>query len=129
MSDPSQLSRRERQIMDVVYSRGEATANEVLAGLPNPPTNTAVRTLLRILERKGHVSHRRAGKEFVYKPARPAAGAAKSALRRVLATFFGGSIEKALAVHLADPRADLSPDELRRLRALIEQAKSKGNES
>ena len=128
MSDPLQLSRRERQIMEAVYARGEATANQVLDGIPDPPTNTAVRTLLRILERKGHLTHRRAGKEFVYRPTRPAARAAKSALRRVLGTFFGGSIEKALAAHLADPGAALSADELQRLQDLIEQAKAKGKQ-
>src|SRR5206468_13055893 len=76
------LSRRERQIMDVVYARGEATAADVVAGLPDPPTKTAVRTLLRILEQKGHLTHRRAGLTFVYRASRPRARAGRSALRR-----------------------------------------------
>src|SRR5437868_12217515 len=97
------LSRRERQIMDVLYTREEATASAVVAGLPDPPTRTAVRTLLRILEEKGHIKHRVAGREFVYRPTRPRARAAQSALRRLLRTFFGGSLENAVALHLADP--------------------------
>src|SRR3954469_8870767 len=107
-----QLSRRERQIMDVVYRLGQATAVEVLAGLPDPPSKTAVRTLLRILEEKGHLTHRQEGLAYVYLPSRPREQAGRSALRRVLQTFFEGSLEKAVAAHLGDSAADLSPDEL-----------------
>src|SRR4051812_49085562 len=96
------LSRRERQIMDVVYARGEATAAEVLDGLPDPPTKTSVRTLLRILEEKGHLTHRQDGLTYVYKASRPRGRVGRSALRRVLQTFFDGSIEKAVAAHLGD---------------------------
>jgi predicted transcriptional regulator len=124
MSDLSKLSRRERQIMDVIYRLGEATALQVLAELSDPPSRTAVRTLLTILERKGHLSHRASGKEYVYKPVRSGAVVAKSALRRVLDTFFGGSVERALAVYLADPKSQLSTQDLKRLKKLIEQAKS-----
>jgi predicted transcriptional regulator len=120
------LSRRERQIMDVVYARGEATAVEVHAGLPDPPSRTAVRTLLRILEDKGHLRHKQDGLRYVYQPSRPRGRAGKSALRRVLQTFFDGSLEKAVAAHLADSAAELSPAELTRLAALIEQARKKG---
>ena len=129
MTDPapeSALSRRERQIMDVVYARGEATAQQVQDGLPDPPTLTAVRTLLRILVSKGHLRPRKAGKAFVYAPARPRARAARSALRRVLDTFFGGSLEQAVAAHLADPGSDVSAEELDRVACLIRQAKEKG---
>jgi BlaI family transcriptional regulator, penicillinase repressor len=117
------LSRRERQIMDAIYARGEATAADVLAGLPDPPTKTAVRTLLRILEDKGHLTHRTEGLTYVYRPSRPRGRAGKSALNRVLQTFFEGSIEKAVAAHLGDSATDLSPDELTRLAAVIDQAR------
>jgi BlaI family penicillinase repressor len=117
------LSRRERQIMDAIYARGEATAADVLAALPDPPTKTAVRTLLRILEDKGHLTHRTEGLTYVYRPSRPRGRAGKSALNRVLQTFFEGSIEKAVAAHLGDSATDLSPDELTRLAAVIEQAR------
>src|SRR5688500_8842878 len=126
MPTESGLSRRERQIMDAVYARGEATAQQVLEAIPDPPTLTAVRTLVRILVAKGHLRHRKAGKAFVYAPTRPRAKVARSALRRVLETFFGGSIEKAVAAHLADPGSDVSADELERVARLIRQAKEKG---
>jgi BlaI family transcriptional regulator, penicillinase repressor len=120
------LSRRERQIMDIVYARSEATAADVAAGLPDPPTRTAVRTLLRILEQKGHLTHRQDGLTFVYRASRPRARAGRSALRRVLRTFFDGSLEKAVAAHLGDAATELSPDELNRLADLIDQARKKG---
>jgi predicted transcriptional regulator len=128
MSEPADLhlSRRERQIMDVVYGRGEASATDVLAGLPDPPTRTAVRTMLRILEEKGHLAHKKKCREFIYVPTRPRTRAGLSALRRVVQTFFEGSLEKAVAVHLADPKSNLSDDELKRLGDLIRQARSKG---
>src|SRR5262249_50085903 len=120
-----QLSRRERQIMEIVYRRGRATAAEVLAELPDPPTKTAVRTLLRILEDKGHLKHRQDALAYVYEPSRPRDQAGRSAFRRVLQTFFDGSLEKAVAAHLGDA-ADLSADELERLADLIRQARKKG---
>jgi predicted transcriptional regulator len=121
-----QLSRRERQIMEIVYRRGQATAAEVHAELADPPTRTAVRTLLRILEDKGHLKHRQDGLAYVYLPSRPRAREGRSALRRVLDTFFDGSLEKAVAAHLGDSAADLSPEELERLADLIRQARTKG---
>jgi len=119
------LSRRERQIMDIIYARGEATALDVVGLLPDPPTKTAVRTLLRILEEKGHLTHRTDGQTFIFRPNRPRANAGKSAFRRVLDVFFGGSLEQAVAVHLGDSATDLSPDELKRLAALIQKARKK----
>jgi BlaI family transcriptional regulator, penicillinase repressor len=124
--DPLHLSKRERQIMEALYRRGEATAVEVLGDLADPPSRTAVRTLMRILEDKGHLTHRKSGREFVYRPTRARRQVARSAFRRLLATFFGGSIEQAVAAYMADPSADLSEQELDRLRALIEQARAKG---
>jgi predicted transcriptional regulator len=124
--DPLHLSKRERQIMEALYRRGEATAVEVLGDLADPPSRTAVRTLLRILEDKGHLTHRKSGREFVYRPTRARQQVARSAFRRLLATFFGGSIEQAVAAYMADPSAELSQPELERLRALVEQARAKG---
>ncbi len=129
MADPSQLSKRERQIMDVVYAHGEATVTQVLAEMPDPPVRGALRTLIRILERKGHLTHRQVGREFIYRPTKPRGQAGRSALERVLDVFFGGSLENAVAAHLSDPRraAKLSSDELHRLSDLIEQAKKRGD--
>lgn len=123
MADPGQLSRRERQVMDVVYARGEATASDVLAAMPDAPSRAAVRTFLRILEEKGHLRHRVVGREYVYVPTRERQSAGRSALRRVLSTFFGGSLESALAAHLAEPGTKLSADAAKRIRKLIDQAK------
>src|SRR5438105_3629193 len=116
-ADP--LSRRERQIMEVIYRHGRATAALVHAELPDPPGKTAVRTLLRILEDKGHLKHRQEGLAFVYLPRRPRGQAARSAFRRVLDTFFEGSLEKAVAAHLGEAAGSLAPEELDRLADLI----------
>ena len=129
MDEQSQLSRRERQIMDIVYVLGEATATHVVAALPDPPTRTAVRTMLRILEEKSHLRHTKKGREYVYQPVRARRRAGRSALRRVLRTFFGGSLEQAVAAHLTDPGANPSPDELKRLAELIRRARRKGARS
>ena len=118
------LSRRERQIMDIVYARGEASALEVHGDLPDAPSKTAVRTLLRILEAKGHLKHRAVGVKYIYRPSRPRGRAGRSALRRVLQTFFDGSLEKAVAAHLGDPAADLSDAELERLSEIIREARN-----
>jgi predicted transcriptional regulator len=117
------LSRRERQIMDIIYARGEASALEVHGGMTDAPSATAVRTLLRILETKGHLKHRVEGVKYIYRPSWPRGRAARSALRRVLRTFFDGSLEKAVASHLGDPAAVLSPDVLDRLGEIIGQAR------
>ena len=124
--DESGLSRRERQIMDVIYAQGEATAAAVLRGLTDPPSKTAVRTLLRILEEKGHLKHVERGREYVYQPKKPRLRAGRSAFQRVLSTFFDGSLERAVAAHLADSAASLSAEELQRLSDLIQQARKKG---
>ncbi|HMC10945.1 MAG TPA: BlaI/MecI/CopY family transcriptional regulator [Pirellulaceae bacterium] len=120
------LSRRERQIMDVIFASGEATAVEVADRLPDPPTKTAVRTLLRILEEKGHLKHVQRGREFLYQPTQSRLRASRSAFQRVLKTFFDGSLEKAVAAHLAGSASNLSADELERLANLIHQARNKG---
>ena len=120
-----ELSRRERQIMDAVFSHGEASANQVLDSISDPPSRTAVRTFLRILVDKGHLTQRPVGREMFYKPTKPRRRAGQSALNRVVETFFDGSLEQAFAAHLADSNADLSDDELKKLAALIREARKK----
>src|SRR5271166_2080161 len=97
MITEAHLSRRERQIMDVLHARGRATAAEVLAALPDPPGYSAVRALLRILERKGHLKHRNEGARYVYLPRVSRQAASRSALKRVVSTFFAGSVAKTMA--------------------------------
>jgi predicted transcriptional regulator len=120
------LSRRERQIMDVVYARGEASAADVHGGLPDPPSYSAVRALLAILVDKGHLRHRSEQGRYIYAPTRPRAQVGRSALRRVLDTFYEGSLEKAVAALLNGSEIRLSPDELARLGKLIQQARKEG---
>ncbi|MCA9102948.1 MAG: BlaI/MecI/CopY family transcriptional regulator [Planctomycetales bacterium] len=123
MDHQQQLSRRERQIMTLVYSRGEASATDVWEDLPNPPSRTAVRTMLRILEDKGLLRHHKRGREFVYQPVQARSDAGRSALGSVVQTFFDGSLEQAVAAHLADPSTEFSDDELRRLASLVRKAR------
>ena len=117
------LSRRERQILDVVYARGRASAAEVVADLPDAPSKTAVRTFLRILEDKGHVVHEEQGRTYVYRPSRPQKRAGAGAFRRVLDVFFGGSLEAAVAAHIGESAADLDDAQLKRLAGLIREAR------
>lgn len=128
MADPSQLSMRERQIMDVIYAHQEATITQVHAEMPDPPMRGALRTLLRIMEQKGHIIRRQEGRKITYRPTQPRGRAGRSALGRVLDVFFNGSLEKAVAAHLSDPSRSrrLSKEELGRVSDLIEQAKRKG---
>lgn len=126
MDEQTKLSRRERQIMDIVYALSEATATDVLMGLPDRVARATVRSLLRILEEKGHLKHAKQGREFVYRPIRPRHRAGQSALRRILGIFFDGSLEKALAYHLADPATKLEPDERARLIELIRESGEEG---
>ena len=123
---PSDLSRRERQIMDVIYRRGRASAADVVADLDDPPSYSAVRALLRILEDKGHLRHESEGGKYVYTPTRPREHAGRSALRRVLQTFFDNSAEKAVAALLDLHDSELSRADLDRLAHLIEQARKEG---
>ncbi|MHB8627098.1 MAG: BlaI/MecI/CopY family transcriptional regulator [Aggregatilineales bacterium] len=116
-----QLSRRENQIMDLIYQLGEATAADITARLPDPPSNSSVRTLLTILEDKGHLTHRRKGARFVYQPTLPADNAQRSAVTRVVETFFGGSTPRMVAALLST--TDLSESELDELEQLIRHVK------
>jgi BlaI family penicillinase repressor len=120
------LSRRERQIMDVLYATGEASAGDVHATLPDAPSYTTVRTLLRILEEKGHLAHRQVGVKYVYSPLKTRGHAGLSAFERVLRIFFDGSLASAVAAHLGDEAADLPPEELQRLADVIRRARKKG---
>ena len=120
------LSRRERQIMDIVYSRGQATATEVMENLPDPPSYSAVRALLRVLEEKGHLRHTLDGQRYVFSPTIARERAKRSALRGVLQTFFGGSAEEAVAALLDISDESLSDDELKRMENLIKQARKEG---
>ena len=120
------LSRRERQILDILYQRGQATAADVQAELPEPPTYSAVRALLRILEDKGHVRHEQDGPRYVYLPTIGRDNAQKSALRHILHTFFDGSAEQAISALLGDSGAKLSSAELDRLARMIDTARKSG---
>ena len=122
-SDAAQLSRRERQIMEIVYELGQATAAEVRSRMPDPPSYSAVRAMLRILEDKGHLRHEQEGPRYVFLPTVPREEARETALRRLVRTFFGGSPEGAMAA-LLDLEGDRLDDEaLARLSEMIEEAK------
>ncbi len=123
----SDLSRRERQIMDIVYRRRSATAAEITGDLPNPPTSTAVRTMLRILEDKGYLTHEQDGVRFIYRALVDREQARKSAIRHVVRTFFDGSAEQVVATLLDQSGRDLSDAELDRLSGLIEKARDRQN--
>ena len=120
------LSRRERQIMDVLHAKEGASAAEVRAALPDAPGYSAVRALQRILEDKGHIRHRRKGVRYVYLPRASRETASRSALERVVSTFFQGSVTQAMAALLESADAQLSDLELNRLQQLIKEAKKEG---
>ena len=126
MPEKDTLSRRERQIMDVLYRHGTATAAEVQANIADAPSYSAVRALLRILEEKGHVKHSYDGPRYVYSPVVSRPVAQKSALRQLVKTFFDGSTSNAVAALLDMSGKDLSDSELERLATIVEQAKSEG---
>ncbi|MBI5384560.1 MAG: BlaI/MecI/CopY family transcriptional regulator [Verrucomicrobia bacterium] len=120
------LSRRERQIMDVIYQRGEASAQEVLEALPSPPGYSAVRALLRILEEKGHLKHREDGPKYIFLPTHARENAGLAALQRVVQTFYEGSVSKAVAALVEGKDTRLPEEEVKRLRALVRQTRSEG---
>ena len=121
-TDP--LSRRERQIMDIIYTRGQATAAEVVAALPDPPSYSAVRALLRILEQKGHLRHQQEGPRYLFLPIVSRERARRSALRSLVKTFFDGSPAQAAAA-LID-QSELSDEDFSRLAGIIEKARKEG---
>ena len=123
------LTRRERQIMDVVFAKGEITAREIWERIEDPPSYSTVRTLLKVLENKGHLSHRKKGKTYIYFAKKKRKVAAASALKRLVHTFFEGSIEQAVSGLLELKDSKLSDDEIERLTQLIESAKKEGEDS
>jgi predicted transcriptional regulator len=120
------LSRRERQIMDILYRRGRATATEVMDDLSGMPNYSTVRTQLRVLEEKGHVRHEEHGLRYVYAPAVPRAAARKSALRHLVDTFFDGSAEQVVAAVLGGEARRLSDEDLNRIAELVAKARKEG---
>ncbi|HTL15811.1 MAG TPA: BlaI/MecI/CopY family transcriptional regulator [Patescibacteria group bacterium] len=127
MNSEIHLSRRERQIMDALHTRGAATAAQVQAALPDPPSYSAVRARLKILEQKGHVKHRVEGARYVYLARASRQAASRSALKRLVSTFFAGSVSQAVAALLEDADTRLSDQELDNIERLIQQAKREGH--
>ena len=126
MAKASELSRRERQIMDAVFELEEATVNQVVEAIPDPPTAMAVRRMMHILEEKGHLKRRENGREVIYAPRETKEKAGRGAFQKVIETFFSGSLEQALAAHLHSRKDAVSEEERQRLISLIEQAKKEG---
>ena len=122
----AQLSRRERQIMDVVYRRGHATALEIHESLPEPPCAAAVRTLLRILEEKGHLRHEKDGPRHIYFPTTPRSVAQRSAVRHLLGTFFNGSRAAAVAALLDESDRPLSIEEREQITTAVRRLRAEG---
>lgn len=120
------LGRRERQIMDVIFECGEASVAEVLARLPDPPSYSAVRTMIRYLESKGYLRHRREGVKYIYRPTEPKESVSRSAIRHLVKTFFGGSAPDAVAAILDVSSEKLSDDDLDRIERLIDEARKEG---
>jgi len=126
VDNDTKLSRRERQIMDIVYQRGRATVAEVVESMADAPSYSAVRAMMGILEQKGQLRHEQVGARYVYLPTVPVSKAQRSALKRLLTTFFNGSARDAIAALAELPEARLSKDELSTLSKLIEQSKKEG---
>ena len=122
----SRLSRRERQIMEIVYERGQASAAEVRAALPDPPSYSSVRALLRILEDKGHLRHRDTKGKYIYLPIQHRAKAGRLALDRVVQAFYQGSLEKVVAALLDGAASPLTSEQIERLESLIRRNREEG---
>jgi BlaI family penicillinase repressor len=120
------FSRRERQIMDVLYRKGRATVAEIMDEIPDPPGNSAMRAMLRVLEEKKHIRHEAEDLRYVYMPVVPREKARRSAVTHLVDTFFDGSTEQAVATLLNLSARDLKPEDFDRLAALIEQARKEG---
>ncbi|MGZ4887038.1 MAG: BlaI/MecI/CopY family transcriptional regulator [Candidatus Aminicenantales bacterium] len=126
MKAQQSLSRRERQIMDIIYEMNEASAVQVLERLPSPPSYSAVRALLRVLEQKGHLSHRQDGPRYVFAPTLPRDKARRGALQNLLKTFFANSTEDVVAALLDISEDNLSEKDYARLLELVEKARKEG---
>jgi BlaI family transcriptional regulator, penicillinase repressor len=120
------LSRRERQIIDILYRRGRATAAEVMEDLPGDSSYSTVRTQLRVLEEKGHVRHEQDGQRYVYSPAVPRGTVRRSALKHLVETFYEGSVEQAVAALLGGEGSRLTDEQLDRIEDLIRKARKEG---
>jgi BlaI family penicillinase repressor len=129
LSAPTPLSKRERQIVDILYRRKTATAGEIHTSLPDPPSYSAVRATLRILEEKGHIRHEAGSLPYRYIPTVSSHSARRSALRHVVETFFDGSVEQAVSTLLDESARSLSLDELQRLQRLIARARTQADRS
>jgi BlaI family transcriptional regulator, penicillinase repressor len=121
------LSRRERQIMDVLYERGRATAAEILAALPDPPSYSAIRALIKVLEDKGHVKHQEDGPRYVFTPSVPRSKARRNAVKHLLQTFFDDSAGEAVASLLGLSARKLKPEELDKIEELIARARKENS--
>ena len=126
MKEFASLSRRERQIMDILFAKGGATVMDVCRELPDPPTDMAVRRMMHILEERGHVKRKKQGREFLYIPKTSKQRAGVAALRHVLDTFFAGALDDALSAHLARKESNVSHEQLERILVLLEQARKEG---
>lgn len=126
MSALGGLSRRERQIMEILYQRGKASASEVREAMPDAPSYSAVRAMLRVLEDKGHIRHQEEGLKYVYAPVVARDKAKRSAVKHLLETFFAGSPEQAVAALLDVSATRLTPEELDRMAGMIEKARREG---
>lgn len=122
VNDP--LSAREREILDLVYRLGQATATQVIAAMKQPPSRSAVRTFLKILEDKGYLKHKKEGREYVFFATRSRESVGRKAVLHVLETFFGGSISNAVASYLTKPGQEIDSEELKRLEELIDAARN-----
>jgi BlaI family penicillinase repressor len=126
MKGQKNLSRRERQIMDIIYAENEATVARVLEKLPDPPSYSAVRALLRVLEDKGHLRHKQEGPRYIYSPTLPREEARETALKHVMKTFFDDSTEAVVTALLDISEEDLSEDDYRRISDLIQKVRKEG---
>ena len=124
--DKPGLSRRERQIMDALYTLGEATVGEVMDNMPDPPSYSAVRATLRVLEEKGHVKHKQDGPRYLYLPTVSRDKAQSTALKHLVGTFFGGSVEQAVMALLSMPETKMSEDQLEQLAEQVRRAEEEG---
>ena len=118
------LSRRERELLEIIFRLRKSTVTEIMSEMEDPPTRAAVRFLLRVMEEKGHIGHTKKGREFVYAATQPRDCVGKSALHNVLQTFFDGSLQQGLASYLADPKASYDDKTLQELADMIEEAKT-----
>jgi BlaI family penicillinase repressor len=126
MHFPDKLGRRERQILEAVYKLGSASVNDVLAEIPDPPSYSAVRTFMRLLERDGHLTHTQEGAKYIYHPTKPRPPVAREALYKLMETFFGGRPEQIVNTLLTDEQRRLSDEDLERLGAMIADARNRG---